>query len=133
MHTVLSMPSNPADPRFRLPRSDDCPNDIKPEEVRVEKAGLCGFCAWGFYRMEAEGPQRGESTAELTLTRVEDDRGTPLGYKAQCGKVELYRDQNGRIGALRKVRGESRFFPGIDGNWAYERYLAQNPSLMGHA
>ena len=48
------------------------------------------------------------------------------GYESDCGTVELYCDQNGRIGALR----DGRFYPGIPGNAAYAKYLKENPELM---
>jgi hypothetical protein len=134
VNTVLSMPSNPKDARFRAPRSKDCPNDISQEEaapsVPAPKAGLCGFCAWGFYSMESSGQQQGEDPKGLGLVAVLRD-GKQAGYKAQCGKVALYQDASGRVGALRKASDENRFFPGIKGNWAYERYVARNPELLG--
>lgn len=134
MRTVLSMPSDPADPRYRAPRSPDCPNDITREGDEIlaralsDKAGLCGLCAWGFYSMYAEGHQAGEPIHGLTLIPVLTGEGY-AGYKAQCGRVKLYRDQDGRIGAVKCVSGEERFFPGITGNWAFERYMREHPEL----
>ena len=141
MPTLLhSMPSNPTDPRFRAPRSPDCPNDITREEVArqsnggttIPQAGLCGLCAWGFHTMESSEHQPGESVEGLALTPLLSEGGH-AGYKAQCGRVKLYMDNQGRVGAVRTVGGEERFFPGIEGNWAFERYRRAHPELIGAA
>lgn len=128
-----SMPSDIADPRNRLVRSPNCPNDIRREgdEVPDETKGTCGSCAWGFYSMESPVPSVGEDPFALELTQLLAD-DAPMGYKAQCGSVTLYRDQSGRIGALREVEGGARFFPGDPENWAFKRYLKNNPSLKSN-
>lgn len=123
MHTVLLMtrPSDPIDPRNRMTRSPNCPNNIEKEEVSIAEAGTCGTCAWGFYRTDAEGHQPGEPVEGLELSPVYSGQ-QPAGYKAQCGSVRLMTDKDGRVGAVRKVGGEDRFFAGIKGNWAFDRY-----------
>lgn len=131
--TVLSTkPSDAADPRFYLPRSPHCPNDAPATIVAKGLAGTCGHCAWGFYTMESAGAQPGECPDRLGLVPVEEN-GSQLGYNARCGKVTLYRDKQGRVGALRNVGGQSRFFPGIEGNWALDRYIGLHPTLKGAA
>ena len=42
-----------------------------------------------------------------------------------------HRDNLGRIGALREIDGVKRFFLGLTGNWAFERYLTSHPDLGG--
>lgn len=103
-------PSDENDPRHRLVRSPHCPNSMSMDPT-------CGNCAWGFYTKEGAG--EGEHMGELELTPLH------AGYNSQCGQVMLFRDKHGRVGAVR----ENRFFPGIRGNEAFERYLTQNPRL----
>jgi hypothetical protein len=124
-------PSDPHDPRFRLVRSPNCPNDIRREDGQVpdERHGTCGSCAWGFYTMESDEHGAGEDPSTLELSPVFLD-GKHAGYRSQCGGVKLYRDARGRIGALKEVDGVRRFFPGIKGNWAFERYLKKHPALL---
>ncbi len=125
-------PGESADLRFRSVRSPHCPNDVRDtDEEPDEEKGKCGSCAWGFYRMDSPDPQVGIDPTQLSLVPIMTDEA-PAGYSSQCGKVMLYRDKEGRIGALREVHGVQRFFPGIVGNWAYERYLTNNPSLLGN-
>lgn len=124
MAVLSTLPSDPRDKRFKLPRSPECPNDITdaPEEERARnpEAGRCGSCAWGFHTMDSPEPGKGEDARTLSLTPLS------AGYRSRCGKVELYRDASGRIGALRG----GRLFPGKEGNWAYERYRARHPELF---
>ncbi len=108
---VLLKPSDAVDPRNRLVRSPHCPN-------RKSADPTCGTCAWGFYTKEGEGA--GENAAPLTLVPLQ------AGYKSQCGSVNLYRDEFGRVGALR----DNRFYPGITGNEAFERYVGEHPQLL---
>lgn len=118
----------PRDRRLEETRSPNCPNDISREGddtralAAASGAGKCGGCAWGFFRFDAEGHQRGESIQDLELTRLATTDGRSAGYRSQCGSVELYQDQAGRIGAIRSIEGERRFFPGIKDNWAFERF-----------
>lgn len=103
-----TMPSDPEDPRNRVVRSENCPN----------RGATCGSCAWGFYTPDGAGI--GEKAAELSLV------DTGKGYRSQCGKVSVHQDGAGRFGAVRKVQGlGKRFFPGIPGNPAYERFRPQ--------
>lgn len=131
-NVLLTKPSDRADPRFRLPQSPHCPNDAPASVVAQGLAGTCGTCAWGFYTMEAGGHQQGENATDLGLIPVVNDEGR-MGYRARCGKVALYRDNRGRVGPTRTIAGEKKFFPGIKGNWAYERYTERNPELMEKA
>lgn len=129
MNVVLSTkPSDAEDPRYRLTRSPECPNDAPAQAALGKEAGTCGFCAWGFYTMASAGHQQGEDLQELDLERVNDGEAR-AGYKAQCGMVKLYRDNQGRIGAVREIDGQERFFPGLKGNWAFERYLTRHPNM----
>lgn len=109
-----------------LPRSPHCPNDAPAEIVAQGLAGTCGKCAWGFYKEESVGHQQGQSTHSLHLVPL-IDKGKRMGYKARCGSVQLSRDQNGTIGAIRKIDGEDRFFAGISDNWAFKRYIQIHP------
>jgi hypothetical protein len=63
-HLRGTMPSDTTDPRNRLVRSPNCPNDIRREgdEVPDETKGTCGSCAWGFYSMESPVPGAGKET-----------------------------------------------------------------------
>ncbi|MFW6209936.1 MAG: hypothetical protein ACOC4E_00400 [Patescibacteria group bacterium] len=107
-------------------RSPNCPNSgitptDPPEPIAVlkqRKHGLCGFCAWGFVTFAGKG--KGEDPTDLGLTPLD------AGYRSECGTVELYRDRDGRVGALRN----GRFFPGIEGNVAFERYKQAHPHLF---
>lgn len=108
------MPSDPEDPRNRIVRAKDCPN-------RLTEDHTCGSCAWGFYTKTGVGA--GESADTHSLTPLN------AGYKSQCGRVKLFADEEGRVGA---VRG-GRFFPGIPGNEAYELYTAKHPELLARA
>ena len=127
----MTKPSDPNDPRFMLPRSSECPNDAPAKIVEQGLAGTCGQCAWGFYTQDSPIPGRGEAISTLSLTPVlKDGSQEQLGYKARCGKVSVYRDQDGRVGAVRKIGGEERFFPAITGNWAAERYAERHPELL---
>lgn len=131
--TVLLMtkPSDPIDPRFRLPRSPECPNDAPAKVVEQGLAGTCGQCAWGFYTSTSPLPGKGESVEGLVLTPVmQQGSQQQLGYKARCGRVRVFRDQDNRVGAVRRVGGEERFFPAIAGNWAAERYKERHPELL---
>lgn len=132
-HITKTKPSDPTDPRFRLVRSPNCPNDIRREEGETpdERRGTCGSCAWGFYTMASDQHGVGEDPSPLGLTPIFLD-GAHAGYRSQCGGVKLYRDNAGRIGALKEVDGSARFFPGISGNWAFERYLNKHPELAGN-
>lgn len=130
--TVLLMtrPSDREDPRFRLPRSPECPNDAPAKIVEQGLAGTCGQCAWGFYTEDSPFPGRGEPADTLTLEPVlKDGSSEQLGYRARCGKVNVFRDQHGRVGAVRKIAGQERFFPALEGNWAAERYAERHPEL----
>jgi hypothetical protein len=40
------------------------------------------------------------------------------GYRSDCGRVDIFADDQGRIGAVR----DGQFFPGIEGNFAFERF-----------
>lgn len=124
MPVLSTKPSDPGDPRFRLPRSPECPNNAPADIVAQGKAGTCGSCAWGFYTMESQGHGRGEDPSGLSLKPAVGNDGVQLGYKSRCGRVELFRDAKGRVGALKKIGEEERFFPAIKGNWAAERFLA---------
>lgn len=104
----LVLPSD--DIPSRIVRSPHCPN-------RRSVDPTCGTCAWGFYTKQGAGI--GEDAQLLSLQPLN------AGYKSQCGKVELFADDQGRIGALR----EEKFFPGIPGNEAYECYIAEHPEL----
>ena len=131
--TVLlaTKPSDAVDPRFRLPRSPECPNDAPADIVKQGLAGTCGQCAWGFYTSNSPLPGEGESVGDLGLTPVmKQGSSEQLGYRARCGKVSIVRDKQGRVGAVRKVGGEERFFPSIDGNWAAVRYHERHPELQ---
>ncbi|HUO50511.1 MAG TPA: hypothetical protein VMU25_03050 [Candidatus Paceibacterota bacterium] len=99
--------SQTTDHRERVVRSPHCPN----------RTHTCKSCAWGF--LTPDGPGKGENNAGLALEELH------MGYRSECGSVQLYRDAQGRIGAVRN----GRFFPGIPGNFAYERYLTENPQL----
>lgn len=129
MSTTHSRPSDSGDPRYVLPRSPHCPNDAPAHIVAQGVAGTCGHCAWGFYSLETQGHGEGEPANNLHLSSVVDEQGKWLGYKARCGKVNIVHDIAGRIGALRTVNGEQRFFPGSASNWAYQRYVARHPIL----
>jgi hypothetical protein len=104
--TLATIPSDVLDPRNALPRSPHCPGGCGGP-----KATACVDCAWGFYT--PEGPGIGEVVMQPLIA-------LSVGYKSQCGRVALHRDQDGRIGALRG----GKFFPGITSNSAYERYIA---------
>ena len=126
MHSVLS------DPRTRTVRSPNCPNDIRRDEDdtgKKQRAGLCGSCAWGFFTFDSAFAQTGEPVRGLKLRKAVFANGGRAGYKSQCGRVELYFDQHGRLGALRDSDGVPGFFPGIVGNFAFERYLRAHPDL----
>ena len=124
--------SGNADARMRTVRSPHCPNDVRDtDEEEDDKRGTCGSCAWGFYTMESPLPEAGEDPAPLSLSPIVSG-DAPAGYRSQCGTVTLYRDASGRVGALREMNGEQRFFAGITGNWAYERYLRANPELKSN-
>jgi hypothetical protein len=119
--------------RQRVTRSPACPNSapagISADAVKTEsKTGLCGHCAWGFHTMDAPGHQTGEDPAGLRL-RTATENGTAAGYRSECGDVTLYVDKDDRVGALREIEGKQRFFPGIGGNFAYERYLREHPAI----
>lgn len=130
MNKLNSRPSDSDDPRYALPRSPHCPNDAPVKVVEQGIAGTCGHCAWGFYNMDDKGHQPGEDASTLDLIPIVDEGGAQMGYKARCGKVNICKDEDGRVGALRRIDGEDRFFPGIKGNWAYERYLERHPALV---
>lgn len=130
---MTTRPSDPEDPRFLLPRSPECPNGAPADIVAKGIAGTCGTCAWGFYTMESKVHGEGEIAAGLALEPALDQSGQQLGYKSRCGKVTIFRDKEGRIGALKKIEGEERFFPALNGNWAAERYFANHPELAAVA
>lgn len=88
-------------------RSPLCPNS---------GGGRCGSCAWGFHTPTGSGS--GEKVADASLlVRLEG----VSGYRSDCGEVKLFRDGDGRIGAVR----ENQFFAGIEGNPAFERFKRQ--------
>ncbi len=124
-------PSDAADPRSRLVRSPHCPNDVRDTDEDPDKEkGTCGSCAWGFYDMSSSQHKEGEDASSLTLAPVLQDGGQ-LGYRSQCGGVEVFRDQNGRVGVTREIEGRLRFFPGILTNWAFRRFVARFPDALG--
>lgn len=128
-----TLPSDPKDPRFLRPASADCPNEIRPDEALAlnrSDIGTCGHCAWGFYTPESSQHQLGESVANLGLMPAQGKDGAQAGYTSRCGKVRLFRDNHGRIGAMRRVGGEDRFFPGVEEKFAHERFVARNPELF---
>jgi hypothetical protein len=85
-------------------RSPHCPN----------RGQSCGACAWGFTKRGA-GEVLSAGPVDLAL-----------GYQSDCGTVALFRDDVGRVGAVR----DGLFYPGISGNPAYERYVALNSGLL---
>lgn len=127
MPVLSTRPSDPGDPRFFLPRSPECPNNAPADVVAKGEAGTCGSCAWGLYTMDSPEHGRGEDAAGLSLKPALGQDGVQLGYKSRCGRVSVFRDAEGRLGALKKIDGEERFFPAIKGNYAAERYLAAHP------
>jgi len=97
----------PEDPRARVVRSPHCPNRTK----------ACQHCAWGLVTSEGKG--EGELSTALQLVSANE------GYKSDCGWIELFWDQHGRLGAVR----EGRFFPGIPENEAFVFFVRQKPLL----
>ena len=83
-------------------RSEHCPNRYQ----------TCGSCAWGFTLL-------GHAEQAGGLVNLD------AGYMSDCGRVALYRDESGRLGALRG----GAFYPGIPGNPAYEAYVARHTGL----
>ncbi len=84
--------------REHVVRSPHCPN----------KNRTCGECAWGFTT-----PGAGEAVP-AGLAPLE---GIP-GYDSDCGRVNLFVTRGGEMGAVRN----GKFFPGIPGNFAFERF-----------
>lgn len=131
MTLVLELQNGMPDHRTRKVRSPNCPNDItdEPDVASEGQMGQCGTCAWGFFTLESALPKTGEHAENLRLVPARLKDGSHAGYKSQCGLVSLYFDDAGRLGALRNICGEARFFPAIAGNWAVERFLKRFPEL----
>jgi hypothetical protein len=90
----------------RIPSSARCPQSRSAVPT-------CAGCAWGI--VTPQGVGQGERIAPSAQLIVIG------GYNSSCGRVAVAQDDRGRTGAIRG----NRFFPGIQGNEAYERYLAE--------